>query len=66
MAGKLNQRVAELERLNVQLDQRTAERAEQLRSCEGRPGTGSDEAFMGGKELTQANSACTTKLRATR
>jgi diguanylate cyclase (GGDEF)-like protein len=55
MAGKLNQRVAELERLNVQLDQRTAERAEQLEVARSALEQEVTKRLWAEKELTQAN-----------
>jgi diguanylate cyclase (GGDEF)-like protein len=55
MAGKLNQRVAELERLSVQLDQRTAERTEQLEVARSALEQEVTKRLWAERELTQAN-----------
>jgi len=55
MAGKLYQRVAELERLNVQLDQRAAERTEQLEVARSALEQEVTKRLWAERELTQAN-----------
>jgi diguanylate cyclase (GGDEF)-like protein len=55
MAGKLYQRVAELERLSAQLDQRAAERTEQLEVARSALEQEVTKRLWAEKELTQAN-----------
>jgi len=55
MAGKLYQRVAELEQLNAQLDQRAAERTEQLEVARSALEQEVTKRLWAERELTQAN-----------
>ena len=55
MLGKLYQRVAELERLGAQLDERAAERAEQLEVARSALEQEVTKRLWAEKELTQAN-----------
>ena len=55
MAGKLYQRVAELERLNAQLDERAAERTEQLAVARSALEQEVTKRLWAERELTQAN-----------
>jgi diguanylate cyclase (GGDEF)-like protein len=55
MAGKLYQRVAELERLNAQLDRRAADRTEQLEVARSALEQEVTKRLWAERELTQAN-----------